>query len=82
MNKIIEGSQKWLDESIKENLEGLQKDLSYAVKLYEDGDLNGCDALLQNIIKGASATTPLISPLILLRDEETMKAIIEGGIAE
>lgn len=82
MNKVIEGSQKWLDESIKENLEGLQKDLSYAVKLYEDGDLNGCDALLQNIIQGASVTMALVSPLILLRDDETMTEFIEGGIAE
>lgn len=82
MNKHIVESQKWLDESIEENLEGMQDELAYALKAYEAGDLEGCDALLQNIIKGSSVTMALISPLILLRDDETMKDIIEGGIAD
>lgn len=82
MNKHIEESQKWIEESIEDNLEVLQRELYYAVKMYEAGDLDGCDALLQNIIQGASVTMALVSPLILLRDEETMTEIIEGGITE
>ena len=82
MNKHIEDSQKWLEESIEENLGALKEELSYALKAYEAGDLKGCDSLLQNIIQGASVTMALISPLILLRDEETMTEIIEGGITQ
>lgn len=82
MNKHIEESQKWIEESIEENLEALNDELAFAVKLYEAGDLNGCDALLQNIIQGASVTMALVSPLILLRDDETMTEIIEGGITQ
>ena len=50
MNRHIEESQKWIEESIEENLEALNEELSFVAKLYEAGDLNGCDALLQNII--------------------------------
>lgn len=82
MNKHIEESQKWIEESIEENLKALNEELSFTLKLHEAGDLIGCDALLHNIIRGASVTMALISPLILLRDEETMKDIIEGGIRE
>lgn len=82
MNKHIEESQKWIEEAIEENLEAMKEDLAYALKFYDEGDLVGCDALLQNIIKGASVTMALVSPLILLRDDETMTEIIEGGITE
>lgn len=82
MNKHIVDSQKWLGESIEENLEAMKEELSYAIKAYDAGDLEGCDALLQNIIQGSSVTMALISPLILLRDDEMMTKFIEGGIAE
>ena len=82
MNKHVVESQNWIEESIEENLEALQDELAYAIKVYEAGDLKGCDTLLQNIIQGASVTMALISPLILLRDEETMTEIIEGGITQ
>lgn len=82
MNKQIVESQKWIEDAVKDNLEGLHDELTYAIDLLEAGDLIGCDALLQNIIKGASVSMSLISPLILLKDDETMTKFIEGGIAE
>ena len=82
MNEHVVASQKWIEDAIEDNLEAMKEDLSYASKLYDEGDLDGCDALLQNIIKGSSVTMALISPLTLLRDDETMTEFIEGGIAE
>lgn len=82
MNKHVNEYQDWLEDAIEENLNAMREDLEYANKMYHMDEHIVVDELLQNIIKGASVTMALISPLMMITDEDTMTEFIEGGIDE
>lgn len=82
MNRYVNEYSKAVRQGIENNLESLNNDVEELNEAYSDGNLELVDEQLQRIVKGASITIGLVTPVMLVEAEEIIGKFIEGGFED